>query len=233
LSEVLVWANAGGFACADGWFAEHVDTMESQKPSVPAEAKPGGLLSDPERWVDEHGDYLFAFALTRLRDPQKAEDAVQETFLAALRGGQHFAGRSAERSWLTGILKNKIYDHFRKASRETSFTDLQFYDDEEGDRFVADGPGQGGWIHELGPQEWPKAGESLDNELFWKTYRECADKLPKNVAAVFNLREVDGMESREICDLLNISDSNLWVMLHRARMALRRCQETNWFAKNK
>ena len=206
--------------------------MEADKPTAPAETKPTGALSDPERWVEEHGDYLFKFALMRLRDPLKAEDAVQDTFLAALKGSQQFAGRSAEKSWLVGILKNKICDHFRKAGRETSFTDLQFYNDEDSDRFVTQGAGKGGWIHELGPREWPNAGESLDQELFWKTYRECAAKLPKSVAAAFNLREVDGTESKEICALLNISEANLWVMLHRARMALRRCLETNWFAKN-
>ena len=207
--------------------------METENPSAAAEVKRSGSLSDPERWVAEHGDYLFKFALLRLRDPQKAEDAVQDTFLAALKGARNFAGRSAEKSWLVGILKNKIFDYFRKASREKSFTDLQFYDDEEGDRFVADGPRTGGWIHDLGPQDWPRTGENLDNDLFWKTYRECADKLPRKVAAVFHLREVDGVESREVCALLDISEGNLWVMLHRARMALRRCLETNWFDKNK
>lgn len=181
--------------------------------------------------MDEHGDYLFKYALTRLRDPQKAEDAVQETFLAALKGGKSFEGRSAEKTWLVGILKNKIFDHFRQASRETSFTDLDFYRDEESDRFTPDGLGKGGWIHQLGPQEWPNAGESLDNELFWKIYRDCASKLPQKVAAVFNLREVDGLHSKEVCALLNVSENNLWVMLHRARMALRRCLETNWFTK--
>src|SRR5271165_6535751 len=119
-------------------------------------------LSDPGQWVDLHGDYLFRYALMRLRDPARAEDAVQETFLAALKGGKSFAGRSAEKSWLVGILKNKIFDHYRKASRETSFTDLEFYSDEEQDRFVSNGIGQGGWINELGPQEWQRAGESLD-----------------------------------------------------------------------
>ena len=99
-------------------------------------------LSDPEQWVELHGDYLFKYALMRLRDPARAEDAVQETFLAALKGGKRFAGRSAEKSWLVGILKNKIFDHYRKASRETSFTDLDFHADEESDRFVADGLGQ-------------------------------------------------------------------------------------------
>ena len=208
--------------------------MQGERPSPREPDKPDAThpgLSDPERWVDEHGDYLFKYAMIRLRDPAKAEDAVQETFLAALKGGQKFQGRSAEKSWLVGILKNKIFDYFRKAGRETSFTDLEFYRDEESDRFVADGLGQGGWIHELGPQEWHNQGESLDNELFWQTYRDCAGKLPKKVAVVFTLREVDGVESKEICALLAISESNLWVMLHRARMALRRCLETNWFQK--
>lgn len=182
--------------------------------------------------MDLHGDYLFRYALARLRDPARAEDVVQETFLAALKGGKQFEGRSAEKSWLVGILKNKIYDHFRKASRETAFTDLDFYADEESDRFVADGLMKDGWIHELGPLEWStEPGATLDSEEFWRTYKDCNGKLPKNVATVFNLREVDGVESKEICAILNISEGNLWVMLHRARMALRRCLETNWFGK--
>jgi RNA polymerase sigma-70 factor (TIGR02943 family) len=196
-------------------------------------ASPGsaGTLSDPERWVDLYGDYLFKYALMRLRAAARAEDAVQETFLAALKGGKTFAGRSAEKSWLVGILKNKIYDHYRRANRETPFTDMEFYSDEEGDRFVPDGTFKDGWIHELGPQEWLGPGASLDSEAFWKTFQDCSSKLPKNVSTVFCLREVDGVESKEICALLNISENNLWVMLHRARMALRRCLETNWFAK--
>jgi len=202
----------------------------SESPAA-ADAPASPSLSDPERWVELHGDYLFKYAMMRLRDPAGAEDAVQETFLAALKGGKSFAGRSAEKSWLVGILKNKICDHYRKASRETTFTDLEFYADEESDRFVPDGLLKDGWIHELGPQEWSSPGASLDSEVFWKAFHDCSAKLPKNVAAAFNLREVDDLESREICALLQISESNLWVMLHRARMALRRCLETNWFAK--
>jgi RNA polymerase sigma-70 factor, ECF subfamily len=206
--------------------------VNAENPSGPQNPpRPASRLSDPERWVELYGDYLFKYALSRLRDTVKAEDMVQETFLAALKGGENFAGRSAEKSWLVGILKNKICDHYRKASRETSFTDLEFYSDEENDRFIPDGLFKDGWIHELGPQEWTSPGASLDSEVFWKTFHDCSDKLPRNVSAVFTLREVDGVESREICSLLNITESNLWVMLHRARMALRRCLETNWFAK--
>jgi RNA polymerase sigma-70 factor (ECF subfamily) len=216
-------------AATDTW--NMIKPMQGETPLMPTVGTPAGTGSDPERWVDEYGDFLFKFALARLRDPARAEDAVQETFLAALKSGQSFSGRSTERSWLVGILKNKIYDHFRKSSRETPFTDLEFYSDEEKDRFVPDVLGKSAWNHDLAPQQWPNPGESLDNELFWKTYRDCSNKLPNKVAAAFNLREVDGIESKEVCALLNISESNLWVMLHRARMALRRCLEINWFSK--
>ncbi|MEO6036030.1 MAG: sigma-70 family RNA polymerase sigma factor [Verrucomicrobiota bacterium] len=200
----------------------------------PVGIRPPATLSDPEQWVEQHGDYLFKYAFIRLRDETKAEDMVQETFLAALKGRKTFAGRSAEKSWLVGILKNKICDHFRKASRETSFTDLEFNQDEDNDRMTAEGMHKDAWIHRLGPVEWsPNPGAALDNEVFWKTFHECSNKLPKNVCAVFFMRELDGLESKEVCATLNISEANLWVMLHRARMALRRCLETNWFRRGK
>lgn len=191
----------------------------------------GSALSDPERWVADHGDYLFKFALSRLRDSATAEDAVQETFFAALKGQKSYAGRAAERSWLAGILKNKIYDHFRKAGRETSFTDLEFYSGEEEGSFVSSGAFKDAWVQEHTPRDWYGPGAALDSEAFWKTFQDCSGKLPRNVAAAFNLRELDGLESREVCAILNISENNLWVMLHRARMALRRCLEKNWFEK--
>jgi RNA polymerase sigma-70 factor (TIGR02943 family) len=203
------------------------EIVQTNNPSAPQQR-----LSDPERWVEEYGDYLFKFAILRLRDSGKAEDVVQETFLAALKGGQSFAGRSAEKSWLVGILKNKICDYYRKASRETSFTDLEFFADEESERFVPEGISKGSWIHELGPLEWStEPGAELDSQEFWKTFHDCAGKMPRNISSVFTMREVDGIEGKEICRVLNISESNLWVMLHRARMALRRCLEINWFGK--
>src|ERR1051325_1639149 len=208
----------------------NTEDLSARAPTpAPADQARPASLSDPERWVDEHGDYLFKYALSRLRDPARAEDMVQETFLAALKGGNRFAGRSAEKSWLVGILKNKICDHYRKAGRETSFTHLEFYKDEESDRFIADGPFKDGWIHELGPMEWSSPGASLDSEVFWKTFQDCSNKLPKNISTVFTLREVDGIESKDICALLKISENNLWVMRHRARMGLCRSLAPTWF----
>src|SRR5438094_6238529 len=100
------------------------------------QAAAGITGNDPERWVDEHGDVLYRFALIRVRKPEVAEDLVQETLLAAVRGYEKFGGRSLERTWLCGILKNKIVDYFRKLGRETSFTDLEFFSDECLGKFV-------------------------------------------------------------------------------------------------
>jgi RNA polymerase sigma-70 factor (TIGR02943 family) len=223
--------------------AEHTDKMgflpdpallASAPVDAAATARAGTVaaLAPPDAWVDEYGDYLFSYALTRLRDPDMAADFVQETFLAALKAQQNFAGKSSPKSWLVGILKNKIVDHFRRASRETSFTDLEFLKDEMQDCFIAEGVFKDGWLHERGPVEWDThPGASLDREEFWKTFQECAGKLPGNVARVFLLREIDDVASEEICRVMNITPNNLWVMLHRARMALRRCLEANWFGK--
>jgi RNA polymerase sigma factor (sigma-70 family) len=161
------------------------------------------------RWVDDHGECLYRFALMRVRKAEVAEDLVQETFLAAVRGYERFGGRSSERSWLVGILKNKIVDYFRRLGRETSFTDMEFLSDEFSEKFVP----IGFWNHDLGPHEWkPEPDEIMHRAEFWRV-----------------MREMDGVPSKEICSILSISDSNLWVMLHRARMALRECLEMNWF----
>jgi RNA polymerase sigma-70 factor (ECF subfamily) len=179
-----------------------------------------------DRWVDEHGDCLYRYALTRVRVPEVAQDLVQDTFLAAIRSLHTFAGRSTERSWLCGILKNKIVDHYRSLGREASFTDLEFCKDEFASKFVPEGD----WLHVDGPINWkPESDEITHRDEFWQTLRECLGKLPKRVAEVFMLREIDDISSKEICSKLSISDKNLWVMLHRARMALRECLEMNWF----
>jgi RNA polymerase sigma-70 factor (ECF subfamily) len=182
--------------------------------------------ADPSRWVDDHGDCLFRYALVRVRTQEVAEDLVQETLLAAVRTQEKFAGRSSERSWLVGILKNKIVDYYRKLGRETTFTDMEFLKDEFSEKFVA----EGWWVHVDGPKEWrPESDEVMHKGEFWQTMRDCLGKLPRRVGDVFMLREMEGIPSKEICQTLNITESNLWVMLHRARMALRECLEMNWF----
>lgn len=189
---------------------------------------PASSVLTPERWLDDHGDYLFHYALSRVRNPGTAEDLVQEALLAGMRSRDRYEGRSAERTWLVGILRNKILDHLRKAGRETPFTDLDFYQEEEAHSFdQADRLEH--WASEAAPHMWHEMGASLDRTEFWRVFHLCTSKLPDRVARVFLMREVDDLDSEEICATLNISSANLWVMLHRARMALRRCLETNWF----
>ena len=153
-------------------------------------------------WVDEHGDCLYRYALARVRKPEVAEDLVQETFLAAVRGYEKFGGRSSVRSWLCGILKHKIIDHYRKAGRETSFTDLEFFSDESSEKFVS----LGFWKHDEGPREWqPDASEVMQRSEFWQTMRACLGKLPERVASVFSLREMEGVPRDRKSTRLNSS----------------------------
>jgi RNA polymerase sigma-70 factor (ECF subfamily) len=182
---------------------------------------------NPDTWVDEHGDSLYRYALVRVRRPEVAEDLVQETLFVAVRTHAKFRGSSSERNWLYGILKNKIFDYFRKLAQEVSFTDLEFLENEMFHKFIDQG-----WNHELGPAEWkPDPEAALDRKEFWKMFGSCLDKLPARVAAVFVLREMEQMDTAQICEVLRISQNNLWVMLHRARMALRECLELNWFQR--
>jgi RNA polymerase sigma-70 factor, ECF subfamily len=184
-------------------------------------------VADPGSWVDDHGEILYRFALTRVRRPEVAEDLVQDTLMAAVRNVEGFSGRSSERNWLFAILKNKIADHFRKLGRETSFTDLEFLNDELSHKFE-----EGGfWNHDLGPVEWEKSDAVVYREEFWAVMKTCLGKLPPRVADVFLMREMDDADTESICGSLGISRNNLWVMLHRARMALRECLEMNWFGK--
>jgi RNA polymerase sigma-70 factor (TIGR02943 family) len=189
-----------------------------------------GPAAHPERWVDEHGDYLFHFALSRLRNPTLAEDFVQEALLAGIKALHRFEGRSTERSWLTGILRNKILDHFRRAGRETTFTDLDFHGDEE-TRSFEDRGFLPHWAADRAPGEWGGTVENLDRDEFWKAFNHCTAKLPERSARVFLMREVDDTSTEEICAALGITPNNLWVMLHRARFALRRCLEVAWLGR--
>lgn len=206
-----------------------LDPRPQDQPPVNTGDSTSHRLSSPDRWLEDHGEALLKYASVRLRDHAKAEDLVQEVFLAALKSGQRFEGRSSERSWLIGILKNKILDHFRKAGREKSFTDLDFYSETEKEPFNPSGLFKDCWNHDLGPSEWEKPGAALDAAEFWKVFEGCTGKLPQHIAQIFVLREMEDLSTEELCSRFEITQNNLWVMLHRARAALRRCLEMNWF----
>ncbi|WP_447979962.1 sigma-70 family RNA polymerase sigma factor [Candidatus Nitrospira bockiana] len=181
--------------------------------------------SDPEQWLTRHGDYLYRCALLRVHDARAAEDVVQETLLAALQSRTRFAGRSSERSWLVGILKHKVIDHFRKHSREAPAEDGDVHGGGEREHSFDD---VGNWHPDGRPKEWGEdPGVLLERKEFWDGLSRCLETLPPRLARVFSLRELDDVSTEEICQILDISANNLWVMLHRARMQLRRCLEMN------
>jgi RNA polymerase sigma-70 factor (ECF subfamily) len=187
-----------------------------------AQATIAASSANAVRWLADHGDALYRYALLRARDTHVAEDLVQETLLAALSSSSNFAGRSAERTWLIGILKHKIVDHLRAAIRHQPLTELQ---SEAGpDIFHKDG----NWKVRVSKWECDPH-TTVENVEFQKVLASCLSKLPARIAHVFWLREAESLSSNEICKELEISATNVWTMLHRARLGLQRCLSVNWF----
>lgn len=183
-----------------------------------------GKLSDPATWLDQHGDSLYRFALLRVRNPTTAEDLVQETLLAAWRAKDSFAGQAAERTWLIAILKNKLIDHFRRTGRETPLPDMADTDDAIDALFIEH---TDHWLHP--PTTWSRPDNALEQAEFWQVLQDCLAGLPARQAQAFTLTEVDGLSTEELCKALAAQPSNVWVMLHRARLRLRECLEQRWF----
>jgi RNA polymerase sigma-70 factor (ECF subfamily) len=188
--------------------------------------QPDPRFCDPRTWLDEHGDALYRYALVRVRNAAAAEDLVQETLLAALTARERFAGQSSVRTWLIAILKNKLIDHLRRRAREAPPVDEP--DDELIDELFEDDPGQH-W--RSAPGVWANPSGALEQTEFWQVFSDCLAQLPPRQAQAFGLCELDGLAGEEACKVLGLSPSNLWVLMHRARLRLRQCLETRWFGK--
>jgi len=182
-------------------------------------------ISDPQVWLDQHGDALYRFAMMRVRSEETAEDLVQETLLAALRARSGFAGRSAERTWLIAILKNKIVDHFRRASREVPLENELPSDSVVDEQFRGDPEDH--WTEP--PAAWNQPEMAMEQAEFWQILQHCLKGLPDQQSRAFLLCEMDGLSTNELCKALNASTSNVWVLLHRARLRLRDCLAQHWF----
>lgn len=185
----------------------------------------------PESWVDNHSDYLYNYAMMRVSDANMAMDLVQDTFVSAFAAKDSFQGKSAERTWLISILKRKIIDYYRKAyrSKETSLNEAITSDSDFNSPFVEDGDLSGDWKEDRRPKEWFSSSDAaLESEEFNTILKECLSHLPEKQAAVFTLQIIEELKSDEICKELEITSSNLWVLIHRARLQLRECIESNW-----
>jgi RNA polymerase sigma-70 factor, ECF subfamily len=183
-------------------------------------------MDDFRTRLESERPYLLRYAALQLRDRHTAEDAVQETLLAALAGEAGFAGRSNLRTWLTGILKHKIVDAIRRAARDTPASGAAAQELAESEAFFQE---DGHWVD--APAAWDNPDSSLDQKQFFAALEACLAALPAKTAQAFMMREHLGFETDEICKELGVTPTHCWVLLYRARMALRQCLEINWFAK--
>ena len=177
-------------------------------------------------WVEEYSDVLFTFACLRVGDRETAKDLVQETFLSALQNVESFRGESSQETWLTAILKNKIIDYYRKRKTakssplvdEDGTSELDKYFDEEGE-----------WKSSAGPVSWNASGyQILRSKEFLEILQKCLSKLSDHGRSVFVSKYLDELDSEEICKQLEVTTSNYWVIMHRAKLQLRQCIEKNW-----
>jgi RNA polymerase sigma-70 factor (TIGR02943 family) len=177
----------------------------------------------PDNWVKLHADYLYNYTIGRVNNHEIAKDLVQETFFAGLKGIKNFQGLASERTWLVSILKRKIIDYYRKTNSAKGKAEVKM-------NFYNDGEREGEWIEERVPTNWNnETDKNLENEELNIVLEKCINNLPEKYALVFRMKTIQDFETDEICKELEITASNLWVIIHRARTQLRKCMEDNWF----
>jgi RNA polymerase sigma-70 factor (ECF subfamily) len=178
---------------------------------------------NPHHWVDKYADYLFGYALSRINDEEQARDLVQETLLAALESIEKFEGRSSEKTWLTSILKFKIYDIYRERTAGVRNVTLHkaypmFFDQADGE-----------WQMEHKPKEFfIKDENAVESKEFYRILKLCLNKLPASWMTAFKMKFIEEEETKDICKELKITSSNYWVMIHRSKINLRACLQKHW-----
>ena len=182
----------------------------------------------PDKWIDTYADQLFGYAYSKTGKSELAEDLVQETFLAGLKSKDNFKGDSTERTWLFSILKFKIADHYRKASTKREINNSRFMNDDASfmDTFFNE---DGGWTNNVLPGSLDNSTEdALENKELGAIMNKCISKLPENYKQLVILKLIEDEKTEIICKELNITTTNYWVLMHRAKLKLRNCIQKNW-----
>jgi RNA polymerase sigma-70 factor (TIGR02943 family) len=186
-------------------------------------AKTSSNAVNPRIWLEEYHESLFKYALARLRDADLAEESIQETFLAALQSQKGFQGLASEKTWLISILKRKIYDHFRRIGRDKQIKMSFPMERLRNDVFDS------GRIPAVRSRIWFSDPSMVyEQKEFLKIIKHALSELPDRTAQAFILREVLELSSQEICEFMDISIYNLYVMVHRARKHLRDDLQLKW-----
>ena len=176
---------------------------------------------NPNKWIELYSDYLFNYTISRVNDREIAKDIIQDTFFAGLKSMKNFKGEASERTWLISILKRKIIDYYRKINSKKGQAEVRMtYNTDEN---------EGDWLEERVEDEgYLNAQETLENEELGDAIYNCIDQLTEKQAAVFKMKTILNFETEDICNELNITASNFWVIIHRARTAIAECMEKNW-----
>ena len=179
-------------------------------------------LLNPNLWVDKYSDYLFNYTISRVNDREMAQDLVSETFLAGLKAMNNFKGDAAERTWLISILKRKIIDHYRRVNSKKGKAEVHInYKDTES---------EGDWLEERVADPFDRTAEDhIENNELGLAILKCLEKLPEKQRNIFKLKTIDNFDTETICNEFDITPSNFWVIIHRARTAMTKCMKKDWF----
>lgn len=178
---------------------------------------------NPNKWIDLYSDYLFNYTISRVNDRDLAKDLVQDTFFAGLKSMKNFKGEATERTWLISILKRKIIDYYRKINSTKGKAEVRMH-------YNIDSENEGDWLEERVADRFEKnAEDTIENQELGIAIYNCLDQLPEKQASIFKMKTIEGIDTQTICKEYNITASNLWVIIHRARVAMAACMEKNWF----
>ncbi len=178
---------------------------------------------DPNQWIDNYSDYLFNYTIVRVDDREIAKDLVQETFFAGLKSMKNFKGEASERTWLISILKRKIIDYYRKINSNKGKAEVRV-------GYNSDSENEGEWLEERVADPFDiNAENDMENSELGLAIHNCIGKLPEKQAIIFKMKTIQDFDTEAICNEFNITPSNLWVIIHRARTALAECMKANWF----
>jgi RNA polymerase sigma-70 factor (ECF subfamily) len=171
--------------------------------------------------VNDFAADLLKRAMYKISDKEIAKDIVQDTFLAATEKLHTFKGESSPKTWLFSILNFKIIDYYRSKSRSkvnpASQSLLKFFTE------------TGEWVEPKKPKSWEDEGSLLDDTDFQIVLKNCLDALPEKWNACISMKYYMDKKGDEICQDLGITPTNLWQIIHRSKLNLRDCIETNWY----
>ena len=183
----------------------------------------------PGNWVATYGDYLFSLALIKANNREAAEDIVQDTFLSAFKARDSFRKDSSEKTWLTAILKNKTIDYYRKKDVLNNLTSY-LADTEPGFNENFFNKENGHWLDKAAPAAWKELADTKVNRTeLNKIIQYCIQKMPSKLIPVFVAKYLEEEEAETICKVYNLTSSNYWVIIHRAKVLIRSCLEKAGF----